>query len=56
MIYPRTYLFELNNKPITQNTILSYLRRITKVSEINIDMMRSSYINWFYENKQPYFV
>ena len=48
--YPRTYLFELNNKPITQHTLLSYLRRITKVSEINIDMMRSSYVNWFYEN------
>lgn len=50
--YPRNYLFELNSKTITQNTYLSWLRQITKVDKINNDMMRSSYINWFYENNK----
>jgi len=46
--YPRKYLFELNEKPITAPTYLNWLRKITGVDEINNDMMRSSYINWFY--------
>ena len=45
---PRKYLFELNEKPITQPTFLNWLRKITGVDEINNDIMRSSYINWFY--------
>lgn len=49
--YPRNYLFEINKNPISQNTLLSWLRAITKVNNINIDMMRASYISWFYENK-----
>jgi hypothetical protein len=48
--YPRTYLFEINNKPISDNTYLNWLRDITKTEKINNDMMRSSYITWFYEN------
>ena len=47
--YPRTFLFEINNKQITQNTLLNWLRKITNVNELNIDMMRSSYINNFYD-------
>ena len=50
--YPRTYLFELNEKPISQPTLLDWLRDITKVDGINIDMCRSSYINWFYEHNK----
>ena len=50
--YPRTYLFEINNKPISQPTLLAWLRDITKVDGINVDMMRSSYINWFYEHNK----
>jgi hypothetical protein len=50
--YPRTYLFELNNKPISQPTLLAWLRDITKVDGINVDMMRSSYINWFYAHNK----
>ena len=46
--YPRKYLFELNEKAITAPTYLNWLRKITEVDEINNDMMRSSYINWFY--------
>jgi hypothetical protein len=48
--YPRTYLFENKDKPITQPTFLSMLKKITKVDGINNDMMRSSYINWFYQH------
>lgn len=53
--YPREYLFEINNKPISQTTYLNWLRKITQVSQINNDIMRSSYVNWFYEhNKKLY--
>lgn len=50
--YPREFLFELNGKPITQATLLSWLRDITGVPKINIDMMRSSYINYFYSTSR----
>ena len=50
--YPRTYLFEINDKPISNVTFLSWLRKITQVNNINNDIMRSSYINWFYENNK----
>lgn len=52
--YKRTYLFESNGKPITDNTLLKYLRDITKVSGITIDIMRSSYITHHYENNKTY--
>ena len=48
--YPRKYLFENKDKAITQPTLLNLLKKITKVDGINNDMMRSSYINWFYEH------
>ena len=48
--YPRSYLFEIKEKPITQPTLLSWLRDVTKVDAINVDMLRSSYINWFYDH------
>jgi len=50
--FPRKYLFELNEKPITAQTYLNWLRKITGVDEINNDMMRSSYINWFYSTER----
>ena len=50
--YPREYLFEINNKPISQTTYLNWLRKITEVSQINNDIMRSSYVNWFYEHNK----
>lgn len=55
--YPRLYLFQVkadDNKPITQVTLLNWLREITNVSLINVDIMRSSYITWFYENNQTF--
>ena len=52
--YPRTYLFEMNEKPITSQLLLTWLRKITRVSEINVDIMRSSYITWYYSNHPRY--
>ena len=50
--FPRKYLFELDDKPITSPTYLNWLRKITDVRNINNDIMRSSYINWFYDNNK----
>ena len=50
--YPRTFLFEIKDKPISQPTLLAWLRDVTKVDAINVDMMWSSYINWFYEHNK----
>ena len=52
--YKRTFLFELNGHAITSNTLLAYLRSITNVEKINIDMMRSSYITDYYEKNKSY--
>lgn len=52
--FPRRYLFEINGKQISYDTILKWLRNITKVNNINFDIMRSSYITWFYKNKSNY--
>ena len=46
--YPREWLFEKNGLPISQNTLLRWLRQITGVEGITFDIMRSSYITWFY--------
>ena len=48
--YPRSYLFENNGKPIQDETLLKYLREITKVDKIDVDTMRSVYISHFYNN------
>ena len=48
--YLRTYLFENNKKPIQDETVLRYLREITKVDALDIDTMRSVYISHFYNN------
>jgi hypothetical protein len=47
--YPRKYLFELDNKPVSDTTLLNWLRKITKIDMINFDMMRSVYITWLYK-------
>lgn len=53
--YPRTYLFEnKNKKPISQNTFIQWLRDITNNKGITNDIMRSSYITWFYSNNPKY--
>jgi hypothetical protein len=50
--FNRVYLFEHNGQPITNNTLLKYLRDITQTKKINFDIMRSSYINNFYDGKK----
>ena len=50
--HPSAYLFEMNKKPVTQNTLLNWLRDITNISGINIDMIRSAYITKFYEDNK----
>lgn len=52
--YKRKYLFEVNEHAISSNTLLSYLRSITNVEKINIDMMRASYITDYYEKNKSY--
>jgi hypothetical protein len=54
MNFPRNYLFEINNEPITDSTLLRWLREISGVSGITIDIMRSSYITWYYETHPHY--
>jgi hypothetical protein len=50
--YPRKYLLEFNEKQITPTTFLCWLRKITNVENINNDIMRSSYIDWFYSTER----
>ena len=50
--YPRNYLLEIDDKPITHATFLDWLRKVTYVKLINNDILRSSYINWFYDNNK----
>jgi len=52
--YPRKYLFELDDKPVSDTTLLNWLRKITKIDKINFDMMRSVYITWFYKNNKTF--
>jgi integrase len=50
--YPCKYPFELDNKPVSDTTLLNWLRKITKINKISFDMMRSEYITWFYRNNK----
>ena len=52
--YPRQYLFEKNKTHISQNTFIQWLRDITNVDGITNDIMRSSYITWFYSQNPKY--
>ena len=52
--YPRKYLFEINEKPIGDTTLLLLLRQITKTPLINIDMIRSAYITNFYQYNKTF--
>ena len=52
--YPRTYLFEINKKQISETTILNYLREITNTPLINFDMIRSAFITYFYEHNKTF--
>lgn len=52
-VYNREYLLQANhrdNTPISQNTYLNWLRAMTGSENMTNDIMRSSYITWFYNN------
>jgi hypothetical protein len=52
---PRTYLFENpDKKPISETTILNYLRDIRNTPLINFDMIRSAFITYFYEHNKTF--
>lgn len=54
--YPRTYLLQklpMDNDVITQATYLRWLRTVTGIEGVDNDMMRSSYVTWFYHNGHP---
>jgi len=47
--YPRDNLFEHTGKTqISQTTFLRWLREISNVSGLTVDIMRSSFITWYY--------
>ena len=48
--YPRKYLFENNNKAVSDSTLNKWLQSITGLPAINFNMMRSIYITWFFKN------
>ena len=52
--YPRTYLFEKNNNKLSDQKILSMLRKITNIDKININMMRSIYVTEHYKTNINY--
>ena len=52
--FPRVYLFENNKKPISQTTIRNYLKDITGLQGINFNIMRASYITFFYSDNFDY--
>lgn len=51
--YPREYLLQKNHQddePITQPTYLRWLRTATGIEGIDNDIMRSSYVTWYYND------
>jgi len=47
--FPRTYLFEnINKSKVSEDTLRNYLRKITKLSNINFDIIRSIFISHAY--------
>ena len=44
----------MDNKPVSDTTLLNWLMKITKIDKINFDMMRSVYITWFYKNNKTF--
>jgi hypothetical protein len=49
--FPRKYLFEISGKPMNHQTLIKYLRNITKIIKIDINMLRSIYITDKYNYK-----
>jgi len=53
--YPRDYLFVgITGDNVTDGTLLKWLKSITGIEGLNFDIMRSSYITWFYQNNKTF--
>ena len=52
--FPRNYLFEKNNNKLSDQQLLTLLRRITNIDKININMMRSIYVTQHYKTNINY--
>lgn len=52
--YPRYFLFENTDHKIKDETFLKYLKAITHLSGLNVDMMRSIYITHFYSKNKTF--
>ena len=52
--YPRSYLFQTGSNPISQKTFLSFLRDITGLTGLTVDIMRSSYVTFFYDENKTF--
>ena len=52
---PREYLFVGNKgNKVSDGTLLLWLKSITGIEGLNFDIMRSSYITWFYQNNKTF--
>lgn len=54
LIYPRKFLFEIDDKNISQSTLLNWIRDITQTKKINIDMIRAAYITYYHDNNKKF--
>ena len=52
--FNRTYLFEKNNIKMSDQQLLSMLRKITNIDKININMMRSIFVTQHYKKNINY--
>jgi len=53
--YPRDYLFVgITGDNVSDGTLLKWLKDITGIKGLNFDIMRSSYITWFYQNNKTF--
>ena len=53
--YPRRYLIEeTKNQKVNDSTILKWLRDITDIKGLTVDMLRSSYITDYYEKNKTF--
>jgi cell division protein FtsB len=54
-LYPRTYLFQNNSGGMVKaDTLLGYLKKITNLQGVSINMMRSVFITNFYDSNKTF--
>ena len=52
--FSRTYLFEKNNNKMSDQQLLTLLRKITNIPKLNVNMMRSIYVTQHYKTNINY--